>query len=74
MSKSKRFSGSIDVVNTLTGVLLCRFLYFPLVSGDYESVRNLAIHFVRDYCSRHKSPVSSFEFIDHYHCSRWILD
>lgn len=74
MSKSKRFSSAIDVINTLTGVVLCHFHYSPLVSGDYESARNLATHFVRDYCSRHKLPVSSFEFIDHYHCSRWILD
>ena len=49
MSKSKRFSSSIDVINTLTGAVLCHFHYSPLVSGDYESARNLATHFVHHY-------------------------
>ena len=74
MSKSKRFSASIDVVNTSTGVVLCHFHYSPYVSGDHESARNLATHFVHDYCLRHKLLLSSFEFVDHYRCSRWILD
>lgn len=74
MSKSKRFNASIDVVSTSTGVVLCHFNYSPLVSGDHESALNLATHFVHDYCLRHKLLLSSFEFVDHYRCSRWILD
>lgn len=69
-----KFSASIDVVNSRTGDALCNFHYFPAVSGDYERARNSATRFVRDYCSIHNIPVSSFEFIDPHHCSCWILD
>lgn len=71
---SKNFTASIDVVNSLTGDVLCNFNYTPLLSGDYERARKEANYFVRDYCERHKIKVSSFEFIDHYHCSCWFLD
>lgn len=74
MSNSGRSSAFIDVVNTFTGVVLCHFHYSPYVSGDHESARKLATHFVHDYCLRHKLLLSSFEFVDHYRCSRWILD
>ena len=74
MSNSKLCTASIDVVNSRTGDSLCNFSYSPHVTGDYEGARRLAVRFVRDYCSRHKMPVSSFEFIDPYHCSSWFLD
>lgn len=73
MSNSKHFAASIDVVNSRTGDVLCNFNYFPAVRGDYDNVRELAIHFVRDYCSRHKVALSTFAFIDAYHCSYWTL-
>lgn len=74
MSKSKRVIASIDVVNTYTGVVLCHFRYSPYVNGDHDSALSLATHFVHDYCLRHKILLSSFEIVDHYRCSRWILD
>lgn len=74
MSKPKHFTASIDVVHSSTDVVICRFLYSPYVRGDHESARNLATHFVHDYCLRHKLLLTSFELVDHYNCSRWILD
>lgn len=74
MLNSKHFTASIDVVNSRTGNVLCNFSYFPLVSGNYENARKRAECYVRDYCSTHKIPLSSFEFIDPHHCSCWFLN
>lgn len=41
----------IDVIDRESRIVLCRFSYCPLVSGEYESARSLAEFFVRDRCS-----------------------
>lgn len=71
--RSKLHSASIDVIDRESHVVLCRFHYCPLVSGDYEVARNLAVHFVRDYCARHHFEVTSYQFFDHYHAACWSL-
>lgn len=73
----KRFNSSlasIDVIDRETRIVLCHFHYYPLVSGDWETARDLSVHFVRDYCKRHNYEVSSYEFFDHYHGSCWSLN
>lgn len=72
----KRFNSvrqSIDVIDRESGVVLCHFYYCPLVSGDYECARDLAIYFVRERCRRHDFQLSWYQFVDHYHGSCWSL-
>lgn len=75
--KTKKFSNpscaSIDVIDRENRVVT-RFHYCPLLSGDYDVARNLAEHFVRDYCKRHHYDVSSYKFLDHYHAVSWSLN
>lgn len=67
-------SASIDVIDRETRIVLCHFHYCPLVSGDWENARDLSVHFVRDYCTRHNYEVTSYQFIDHYHGACWSLN